>query len=62
MSAHPPPVPPEQKGPHEGKGRAETDQGRRAEHRNELERNLEEQGRQGNMRQNINNQGQQQDR
>jgi hypothetical protein len=62
MSAHPPPVPPDQRGPHDGKASAETDEGRQAKRRNEVERNLDQQGRQGNTKQNTDNQGQQQDR
>ena len=62
MTAHPPPVPPEQQTPHGGTAAPETDQGKAAERRNARERNLAEQGRQGNLKQNTDNQGQQQDR
>ncbi len=62
MTARPPPVPPEQQGPHSGKEEAKTDEGRKAVTRNERERNLDQQGRQGNLKQNIENQGRQQDR
>jgi hypothetical protein len=62
MAAKPPPVPPEQQGPHGAKEGAKVDEGKAAETRNDRERNLDQQGRQGNIKQNINNQGQQQDR
>lgn len=62
MAAHPPKVPPEQQGPHGGRQGAKADQGKAAEKRNERERNLEQQGRQGNTKQNITHQGRQQDR
>jgi hypothetical protein len=61
MSAHPPPVPPEQQSPHGAPG-PEMDQGKQALRENERNRNLAEQGHQGNIEQNINNQGRQQDR
>ncbi len=63
MSAHPPPVPPEQrsgKAPAAGPGAskdAHTDEGFRPQ-----DRNLAEQGRQGNIKQNTTNKGFQQDR
>lgn len=63
MSAHPPPVPPEQRSPMGGaasktgpKSQAKPDAYR------DQNRNLGEQGRQGNIKQNTTNQGYQQDR
>jgi hypothetical protein len=63
MSAHPPPVPPEQRSPKGGaesssdpKSQAEPDAYR------DQNRNLGEQGRQGNIKQNTTNTGYQQDR
>jgi hypothetical protein len=61
MTAHPPPIPPDQQTPH-GKSEAETPSNNRTEKDNRLNRNLGEQGRQGNVKQNTTNQGYQQDR
>jgi hypothetical protein len=61
MTAKPPPVPPANQSP-KGTGDAKTapvETGARPDDRN---RNLEEQGRQGNIKQNTTNQGYQQDR
>jgi hypothetical protein len=62
MSAHPPPIPPEQKNPRGGSVAPERTSGKQADHDNRLQRNLSEQGRQGNVKQNTTNQGYQQDR
>ena len=59
MSAHPPPVPPEQQSPHEGQMPVEQSSGAERERAN---RNLGEQGHQGNIKQNTTNKGYQQDR
>ena len=61
MSAHPPPVPPEQQSPHE-KSDPKTSSGGQSERDNRANRNLGEQGRQGNVKQNTTNTGYQQDR
>lgn len=61
MSAHPPPVPPEQRNPHETP-ESDTASGNQADRDNRLNRNLGEQGRQGNVKQNTTNTGYQQDR
>lgn len=58
MTSHPPPVPPEQRSPHNGTAPAEDS----TESRNKKETNLAEQGRQGNISQNTTNKGFQQDR
>jgi hypothetical protein len=62
MSAHPPPVPPEQRPPHGGapartRGETKPDPNRPAPSPNPDER-----GRQGNLKQNTTHQGYQQDR
>ncbi len=62
MTAQRPPVPPDQQGPHGAREEPKPDQGKDAVKRNARERNLDQQGRQGNTKQNTNNQGQQQDR
>ncbi len=62
MSAHPPPVPPEQQSPHEGDTPVEQSSGAQRERANRVNRNLGEQGRQGNIKQNTTNEGYQQDR
>ena len=62
MSAHPPPVPPEQQSPHEGNTPAEQPSDAPRKRDNRVNRNLGEQGRQGNVKQNTTNQGYQQDR
>jgi hypothetical protein len=60
MSAHPPPVPPDQQS---HKGPETTPQARDAEAAADpRQRNLAEQGRQGNVKQNTTNKGFQQDR
>lgn len=63
MSAHPPPVPPEQRSPKGsgGPSSAPTDEEMKDEFR-ARNRHLEEQGRQGNVKQNTTNKGYQQDR
>ncbi|MGE0224349.1 MAG: hypothetical protein AB7F35_07645 [Acetobacteraceae bacterium] len=60
MSAHPPPVPPEQQR-QDGKTPEGKSQ-KKPEEYGSRNRNLEEQGRQGNINQNTHNQGYQQDR
>jgi hypothetical protein len=64
MAAHPPPVPPEQKNPVERdlKSGVGADAGRDEVRDNKRQRNLDEQGRQGNLKQNTTNKGYQQDR
>jgi len=62
MSAHPPPVPPEQRSPHEGDKPSERSSGVQRDRDNRLNRNLGEQGRQGNIKQNTTNESYQQDR
>ena len=62
MTAHPPPVPPEQQSPHEGSTLADQSSGAQRERANKSNRNLGEQGRQGNIKQNTTNEGYQQDR
>ena len=62
MSAHPPPVPPEQQSPHDGQTPAEQNSGAEQARDNRDNRNLGEQGRQGNVKQNTTNDGYQQDR
>jgi hypothetical protein len=61
MSAHPPPVPQDQRNPHEQPG-SQPASGRQSEQANRHNRNTEEQGRQGNVKQNTTNTGYQQDR
>ena len=64
MSAHPPPVPPDQRPPH-GTGDASGTRGATAaaEHAHPpRDPNTAEQGRQGNTKQNTTNKGYQQDR
>ncbi len=61
MSSQPPPVPPEQRNPHETAVAREHPR-TEAERNARLNRNLGEQGRQGNIKQNTTNQGHQQDR
>lgn len=62
MSAHPPPVPPEQKNPRESHTPVEQSSGGQRERDNRVDRHLGEQGRQGNIKQNTTNEGYQQDR
>ncbi len=62
MAAQPPKVPQEQQGPHGARTPAKADQGKAAAARNDRERNVAQQGRQGNTKQNLTHQGQQQDR
>jgi hypothetical protein len=59
MTAHPPPVPSQQRSPYEGDDKADEKQENCGTQR---DRNLAEQGRQGNIKQNTTNQGYQQDR
>jgi hypothetical protein len=62
MSAHPPPVPPEQRSDKANGAAPTTESGPSdAEHATRKE-NTSEQGRQGNLRQNTTNKGFQQDR
>jgi hypothetical protein len=62
MSAHPPPVPPEQRSD-KGSGAADISKpGKAAAAATSGDRNLAEQGRQGNSKQNTTNEGLQQDR
>lgn len=61
MSTHPPPVPPDQRNPH-AQPESERSSGSPSERDNRNNRNLEEQGRQGNVKQNTTNTGYQQDR
>ncbi len=58
MTAHLPPVPPEQRSPYVGA--TSTEQAK--DHDNKDDPNLAEQGRQGNIAQNTNHKGFQQDR
>ena len=62
MSAHPPPVPPEQQGPHGGASGPAKSSEAIPEKADSRHRNLGEQGRQGNIEQNTTNEGYQQDR
>jgi len=62
MAAHPPPIPEEQKSPHETGIDPQTSPDQQRHRENRLNRNLEEQGRQGNTKQNTTNKGYQQDR
>ena len=62
MTAHPPPVPPDQQALQEGNKPAEQSSGKQTERDNRVNRNVGEQGRQGNIRQNTHNKGYQQDR
>lgn len=63
MSAHPPPVPPDQRSPHGGGAEKTPEKSERPPpgYRPQ-ERNVAEQGRQGNVKQNTTNKGLQQDR
>jgi hypothetical protein len=63
MSAHPPPVPPEQRSPKEtgGTSSAPTDEKMKPGY-DARDRNLAQQGRQGAIKQNTTNKGFQQDR
>jgi hypothetical protein len=61
MSAHPPPVPPDQQ-TRNGKGSPEARSEKRPNEYDSRHRNLAEQGRQGNIKQNTTNKGLQQDR
>jgi hypothetical protein len=59
MTAHPPPIPPDQRGPQQ----VEAAQNKSADNQVERDnRNLAEQGHQGNIKQNTTNQGYQQGR
>ena len=62
MAAHLPPSPPDQKNPKEGGVAPEKTTGTQADRDNKLNRNLGQQGRQGNVKQNTTNEGYQQDR
>ena len=63
MSAHPPPVPPDNRSPKGTGESASTPKGFKPEaHRSKAPDNLAEQGQQGNTKQNTTNQGYQQDR
>jgi hypothetical protein len=62
MSAHPPPVPPEQRSDKGSGAAAEQKQTRPKEGYDSRDRNLAEQGRQGAIKQNTTNKGFQQDR
>jgi hypothetical protein len=61
MSSHPPPVPPEQQSPHEV-GVAPEQKSGQVERDQRLNRNVVQQGRQANIKQNTTNEGYQQDR
>jgi hypothetical protein len=64
MTSHPPPVPPDQRGP-KGPGKtgpARPDLGRKPDQAGAHDPKAREQGRQGNLHQNTTNQGLQQDR
>lgn len=62
MSAHPPPVPPEQR-PRQGADPvAEQGEAKPAPNKHAANPNPDERGRQGNVKQNTTNQGYQQDR
>lgn len=61
MSAHPPPVPPEQRNPHETGTEAENAQTTNARP-SKLNKHLDEQARRANIEQNTRNEGYQQDR
>jgi hypothetical protein len=62
MAAHPPPVPLEQQSPHEGSVAPEQKSGNQVERDQRLNRNVGQQGRQANIKQNTTNEGYQQDR
>jgi hypothetical protein len=62
MSAHPPPVPPDQISDKEPAASHETGGEAKAGHGGPRDPNLSEQGRQGNIKQNTTNTGLQQDR
>jgi hypothetical protein len=62
MRAHPPPVPPEQRSPFAGDAAHNTADEKQGNRGTQRDRNLAEQGRQGNIKQNTTNQGYQQDR
>jgi hypothetical protein len=62
MTAHPPPIPPDQRQPHKGEAAQTKSAGNQVQRDNRDKRNLAEQGRQGNIKQNTTNQGYQQDR
>jgi hypothetical protein len=59
MTAHPPPIPPDQRRPQQGEAAPNKSAGNQVERDNP---DLAEQGRQGNIKQNTTNQGYQQDR
>jgi hypothetical protein len=65
MAAHPPKVPPAQQSPHgtpDMPKAQRSDGGSTAKKTQDRQRHVEQQGRQGNTNQNLNHQGQQQDR
>lgn len=62
MPSHPPKVPPEQRSPHGDTGNPTVSADVPKEKVNDRDRNLAQQGRQGNIKQNTTNQGHQQDR
>jgi hypothetical protein len=62
MSAHPPPVPPEQRPPHGGNSESAPSNEKPPPGSRPQDRNLKEQGRQGNIHENTRNTGYQQDR
>lgn len=61
MSSHPPPVPPEQR-PRRGDEAVQPEHEKQPEGYRPQDRNLKEQGRQGNVNENTHNKGYQQDR
>jgi hypothetical protein len=61
MTAHPPPIPPDQQNPHERGVAPEKTLGTEVERINK-KRNVGQQGHQGNIKQNTTNEGYQQDR
>ena len=62
MSAHPPPVPPEQRPRHGDDPTRTYGDAKSPPNKHARNPNLEERGRQGNVKQNTTNQGYQQDR
>lgn len=62
MSSHPPPVPPEQRSAQGEAGKPSDAVDATQEKARTRDRNLAEQGRQGNIKQNTTHQGHQQDR
>jgi hypothetical protein len=62
MASHLPPVPPEQQSPKGPQDQVAGNAGEAAGQADERDRNLDQQGRQGNSKQNTTNKGYQQDR